>query len=636
MSKFSPFIFLLFSSFISFSQWTQLNDIPFINHHSNGFGIENKAYIIQGEAGSSGNTIWQYDADADVWEDLGLVPGPARGFSIGDDMDGKYYFGFGTGRNDLWVYDPSTNEFEELPTCPCEGRAHPALVAHNNKIFMGAGSGNNNDLNDWWIYDLNTETWEQKENMPGQRRHHPYQFGIDDAIYVGGGHRGNWLKWDITEETWTAIDDLPGGRVAGTQFSHNGKGFVLSGDQADHSALTDRGFMMYDPETDEWLELPLEEQMHRWACSSFIINDEIYYFGGIGGVSGGNDLNMWKFDLSNINCFAPTRIFLVDVLDTSLNISWSNSSTGMSDHFQYKLLDSQEWTTVETDVTFNTVSGLLPCSTYEFRVHVDCGIDGDVYSEIETIQTKGCGACVDNSFCDISDYWPLNGYIESVSINEYQNISGNNDGFEEFTNSSEVEINIGEEFQLEIEPGFTSSNQVFNLKAWMDLNNDGTFGDDELLFSEIDFSETFVASIRIPEDASPGLSRLRIILNFNDIDGPCEVSIFNIGEAEDYCLTLIAPLTSAEEIDNALEDQIDIFPNPFKDQVNIVVDNPGLIKGLSIEDINGSFIHNRSFDANRTETKIELAHLNIPAGIYIMRLFAQDGKQVIAKKIIKY
>ena len=124
------------------AQWEQLKDTPFTKHHSNGFGVNGKAFIFEGTYDNDGpneisNEVWEYSPDTDTWTQLDDFPGPGRAIAIGDDMDGKYYFGFGTDRNDLWEYDPVTNEYTELPSCPCIPRAHPALVAHNNKIYMG-------------------------------------------------------------------------------------------------------------------------------------------------------------------------------------------------------------------------------------------------------------------------------------------------------------------------------------------------------------------------------------------------------------------------------------------------------------------------------------------------------------------
>ena len=68
----------------------------------------------------------------------------------------------------------------------------------------------------------------------------PFYFSIDDQAYVGLGHGAgiftDFYRW--AQGAWTAIADIPGGgKVAGTQFTFQGEGYVLSGDGPDHSFL---------------------------------------------------------------------------------------------------------------------------------------------------------------------------------------------------------------------------------------------------------------------------------------------------------------------------------------------------------------------------------------------------------------
>lgn len=305
-TTFTLLIFSFFTLTINAQMWEQLGNAPFLKHHSNGFGVNGKAYIFQGTNNESvSNIFWEYEPSTDEWTRIDPFTGPGRSFAIGDDLDGKYYYGFGNGisgqLNDLWVFDPADMSFTELASCPCVGRTHPAFIAHNGKIHMGSGSTSMGDLNDWWEYDIATDTWTEKPVIPGPVRHHPFQFNIDDIIYVGGGHVDNWLSYDPVSTEWNFIDDLPAGRVAGTQFSHDGYGYVLAGDDAGHVSLdAEISFMRYDAATDEWELLPAPPNGTRWAPSSFIINDELYFFGGMfGPVS--NDRSVWKLDLNALN-----------------------------------------------------------------------------------------------------------------------------------------------------------------------------------------------------------------------------------------------------------------------------------------------------------------------------------------------
>lgn len=278
-----------------FSQgWTEVAPLPdgFVTNHSYGFALDGKGYLVAGESTDGySDKMYEYDPAADAWTAMADFPGPARGYTIGDDWDGQAWMGFGLGNsgylNDLWVFDPATGEWTEKASCPCTARTHPAFIAEAGKVYVGLGGSANGDLGDWWEYDMATDTWSQKPDFPGSDRHHPYQFGIDGDIYVGFGHNGpniynEMYRYEPATEQWTEVATLPAeGRVAGTQFSHAGKGYALSGDGDDHSSMDEGEFWQYDPVVDAWYQWPSHPGMSRWAPASFVLNDEVYLVNGM-------------------------------------------------------------------------------------------------------------------------------------------------------------------------------------------------------------------------------------------------------------------------------------------------------------------------------------------------------------------
>ena len=292
--------------------WTPVAPVAndFISNHSYGFALDSMGYLVAGESPSGfTNSFYQYNPTTDTWSEMENFPGPARGYTIGDDWNGKAWMGFGISTegflNDLWVFDPDSMTWTERASCPCEGRAHPAMVAEGDKVFMGLGSGAGGDLDDWWEYDMLTDEWSQKPDFPGTERHHPFQFGIDGSIYVGFGHNGpniynEWYRYDPTTEVWTEMATLPAeGRVAGTQFAHNGMGYALSGDGESHSSMETGEFWQYDPASNEWNAWPAHPGMSRWAPASFVIADEVYLINGMSMDPGSFDYmsTNWKFSL---------------------------------------------------------------------------------------------------------------------------------------------------------------------------------------------------------------------------------------------------------------------------------------------------------------------------------------------------
>jgi N-acetylneuraminic acid mutarotase len=309
------FFILMLSALQSFSQeWESVTPPPdFYTDHTYGFSIDGKGYLVSGTTELNGPTkaFLQFDPVEDTWTTLDDFPGSARGYGIGDVWDRKAYFGFGISVDsllrDLWVFDPDSMSWRQLSSCPCEPRLHPTFVANQGKIFVGLGNNNNGNQNDWWEYDIASDTWSQKPDFPDTKRHHPYQFAIGDYVYTGLGH-GNgifreWYRYDPALEEWQRMADIPGeGRVAGTQFSYNGKGYVLSGDGDDHTSMETGEMWSYDPELNVWDSLPPHPGVSRWAPSSYVIDGVVYLYNGTITVSGGNAYvsDAYSFDLKEM------------------------------------------------------------------------------------------------------------------------------------------------------------------------------------------------------------------------------------------------------------------------------------------------------------------------------------------------
>lgn len=294
------FTFSLVISQTTFSQKTweirkPMPDNAEGRHHPVTFSIGEYGYVMTG-GGESGELkdAYKYHGPTETWTEMDPFAGSARSYSYGVATGGKGYIGFGTGRepngptayfNDLWEFNPIDETWKELASCPCRGRSHPAFIATKDKLFMGLGNDNMGNMKDWWEYDIASDTWSEKPNFPNARRHHPYFFEIDGLVYVAFGHGDIIYKdlhvYDPETEEWTALARLPDqGRVAGTQFSYGGKGYVLSGDNDEHDHLPRGEMWSYDPATDEWTEETAHPGPGRWAPGCFVLGDEVFFTGG--------------------------------------------------------------------------------------------------------------------------------------------------------------------------------------------------------------------------------------------------------------------------------------------------------------------------------------------------------------------
>ena len=179
------------------------------------------------------------------------------------------------------------------------------MINIGDRIYVGLGDDFSGDRNDWWMYTIAADKWIRIANLPGPGRHHPFMFNAGGELFAGLGHSGqiiyrDWYKLDTVTNQWTEMSLFPGqARVAGTQFTANGFGYVLSGDGANHSYMQTGEMWQYDPAFDTWLQLPPHPGQSRWAPGSFVINNEVYFFGGLNRFTNRFPTDMWKYSLGN-------------------------------------------------------------------------------------------------------------------------------------------------------------------------------------------------------------------------------------------------------------------------------------------------------------------------------------------------
>ena len=294
-------LYLIIFPLFGFSQtWNQVsNFISDGRHHPITFGNDDYGFVI---SGSYLDDVYKYDQSNDTWIQLQDIPFTGRGYSYGVTINNKAYVGFGSTSNgqyptDWWEYDMDNDVWNQKSNFPGDGREHPAMISVNNKIYMGCGGNNNGNLRDWWEYDILTDVWTQKSDLISNERHHPFYFGIGNYAYVGFGHGSypgpgsnpssssyiynDFFRYDPSSDTWIQLGNFPSeARVAGTQFSYNGKGYILSGDGDDHGPLSSGEFWEYNPLNDSWNQLPSHPGGAIWAPGNFVIGCDVYFLLG--------------------------------------------------------------------------------------------------------------------------------------------------------------------------------------------------------------------------------------------------------------------------------------------------------------------------------------------------------------------
>ncbi len=305
LNKMKSLLFFLLVVNLSVAQnWNYLGFYPGEGrHHPITFSSDEYGYIIAGQTGEGSylNDVYRYNFQDGNWMQLSNFPGDSRGYAYGVSNNTFAYLGFGSNENgylnDLWRYDMANDIWVELSSLPDIGRNHPAMILCGNKIYVGMGSVDSDNLGDWWEYDIDSDIWSQKTDFPYGNRHHPFYFSIDNIPFVGFGHGNSvnnniviyndFYKYDVNTDSWIQLNNFPSeGRVAGTQFSFDGKGYVLSGDGDDHGPLDSGELWEYNPELDSWLQLSSHPGGARWAPGSFVINCNVFLTSGFEAESG--------------------------------------------------------------------------------------------------------------------------------------------------------------------------------------------------------------------------------------------------------------------------------------------------------------------------------------------------------------
>ncbi|MGB0839883.1 MAG: GEVED domain-containing protein [Chitinophagales bacterium] len=247
---------------------------------------------------------------------------------------------------------------------------------------------------------------------------------------------------------------------------------------------------------------------------------------------------------SGTGCY--TTPIEANVGDEEVTLNWTPLEGDESYTLEYQTTDATEWTVETVMGNSYTLTDLLPCINYEARYKTLCaeGIESD-YSVIAAFKTKGCGVCVDTEYCEAGSADASEEWIAGIFIGEWNNLTGSNSGYGNFTEDAEVPsviLGINETYDITLSPGFGQQTYEEQFRLWIDLNQDGEFGDEEILYESGVTMIEIMDNITIPSDALLGSTRMRVGMRYvgqgEPVPEACEV--YEYGEVEDYCVEITA------------------------------------------------------------------------------------------------
>ena len=240
-------------------------------------------------------------------------------------------------------------------------------------------------------------------------------------------------------------------------------------------------------------------------------------------------------------CENPANLFLTNVGNNAAIANWGSVLAAQSYNIQIRPVDSTDWVTGSTTNTSFEFAGLTECQNYEVQIQVVCDSQIVDFTPSLIFATSGCGPCIDSNYCAAPGLNSSDEWIETFTLNTIDNTSGNNSSYGDFTGMMATELATYTSYDLGVTPGYAGYNYSENVKIWIDYNADGDFEDlGEEILDVSDISETTNGTITVPPDATLGLTRLRVIMAYDDIADACTQSQFlAFGEVEDYCVTIV-------------------------------------------------------------------------------------------------
>ncbi len=215
------------------------------------FVLDSTAYVVAGQSATNMGPIylsdaWAYDAVANAWTTVALLPGGGRIGPYAFAVGGKGYVGGGaefTGANpmqrtDGWSFDPATGQWTSSPAPPVSTLTLSASFALGNRGYVAGGidaptftTGTPTISQQVWRFDPVLPRWTRLTDLPG-RRAYPGCFTAGGYAYVLEGMNGfspvtgfipthDLLRYDPAADIWTPLPALPGavGRIVPFGFA---------------------------------------------------------------------------------------------------------------------------------------------------------------------------------------------------------------------------------------------------------------------------------------------------------------------------------------------------------------------------------------------------------------------------------
>ena len=329
-------------------------------------------------------------------------------------------------------------------------------------------------------------------------------------------------------------------------------------------------------------------------------------------------------------CNPPTGLAASNITNNSATLTWSAVAGANAYFLQARVVGTSTWSSLGS-INSNSASltGLIPCTSYEVQVQSGCNGTGSAFSSSYVLTTTGCGT--GNTYCEVMGNDIDYEWIDRVTIGNMNNLSGADDGYGDYT-ATTINVSRGNTYPIALYPAFSSDPYTEYWRIWIDYNHDNDFDDsNELVFDSGSASSSSVTgNITVPTNVQLGNTRMRVMMKWVDATDdpalPTPCLSFGYGEVEDYTVSINNVPTAIEN--NTETIPIKIAYSPTSNGVTITTNtlDPSQVY---IYDMQGKLLQAVALQSNAT-AQVDVQQF--PRGIYVVQVV---GKGIFyAKKIV--
>jgi subtilisin family serine protease len=240
-------------------------------------------------------------------------------------------------------------------------------------------------------------------------------------------------------------------------------------------------------------------------------------------------------------CDPPENVSLTSLTSNTATFSWDPVLAAVNYEFRYRELGSDQWTTLVLANPDALLTDLETCLFYEFQLRTVCTGEVTNWTSIAVFASAGCGPCLEQDYCVRENVLTTTSeYIAEVEIGGFfSNISnGDPSGYQDFgTQLPSIILEAGETYPIVLTPGFVDITYTEDWRIWLDTDHNGDFTTNEIIFDTEASSLPVNGQITIPANANLGVTRMRVLMEFNVASSACPITN-SFGEMEDYCVDI--------------------------------------------------------------------------------------------------